>query len=231
MSEIKELPLKDRAVIEILCPVSWDEMRGDNCVRFCGHCSLNVYNIADMTDKEAESVLAKGRNGERICARLYRRPDGTVMTDNCPRGLRKIRNVSRWMHAKIVACFGLLLSLAIPAAQSEEQCASNAGEKDKQKAADKTSEKTTEKTSGAPKPNKPRPTMGAVRMPMPAPTPAVEMGEIAPPSGVAPDTTKSDDKKVDAKKKAHPDAGMVMGRIKMVPADKKPVSVKEEKAK
>ncbi|MDQ5935616.1 MAG: hypothetical protein QG574_2922, partial [Cyanobacteriota bacterium erpe_2018_sw_21hr_WHONDRS-SW48-000092_B_bin.40] len=108
-------PLKDRAFVEIPCPTSWDKMTGNDSVRFCSQCSLNVYNIANMTDKEAEAVFAKGTNGERLCARLYRRPDGTIMTDNCPRALRKIRNASRWLKTKIVACFGLLASLAAPA--------------------------------------------------------------------------------------------------------------------
>ncbi|HEX7603018.1 MAG TPA: hypothetical protein VF316_15480, partial [Polyangiaceae bacterium] len=38
---------------------------------------------------EAEALLA-GTEGER-CIRLYRRADGTVLTDNCPVGLRRAR--------------------------------------------------------------------------------------------------------------------------------------------
>jgi TonB family protein len=111
--------LLNQAFIETPCESSWDKMTGNDSVRFCSQCSLNVYNIANLTDKEAEAVFAKGREQGRVCARLYRRPDGTIMTDNCPRSLRKIRDASRWLKTKIVAGFALTLSLFTPA-QAEE---------------------------------------------------------------------------------------------------------------
>ncbi|MBP9806988.1 TonB C-terminal domain-containing protein [bacterium] len=111
--------LLSQAFIETPCESSWDKMTGNDSVRFCGQCSLNVYNVANLTDKEAEAVFAKGREQGRVCARLYRRPDGTIMTDNCPRSLRKIRDASRWLKTKIVAGFALTLSLFTPA-QAEE---------------------------------------------------------------------------------------------------------------
>jgi TonB family protein len=111
--------LLSQAFIETPCESSWDKMTGNDSVRFCGQCSLNVYNIANLTDKEAEAVFAKGREQGRVCARLYRRPDGTIMTDNCPRSLRKIRDASRWLKTKIVAAFALAISLFTPA-QAEE---------------------------------------------------------------------------------------------------------------
>jgi hypothetical protein len=57
------------------CPADWDEMRGDNQVRFCKHCSLNVYNLSAMT-REAAERLRRGARG-RLCIRMYRRLDGT----------------------------------------------------------------------------------------------------------------------------------------------------------
>lgn len=111
--------LLNQAFIETPCESSWDKMTGNDSVRFCGQCRLNVYNVANLTDKEAEAVFAKGREQGRVCARLYRRPDGTIMTDNCPRSLRKIRDASRWLKTKIVAGFALTLSLFAPA-QAEE---------------------------------------------------------------------------------------------------------------
>ena len=111
--------LLNQAFIETPCESSWDKMTGNDSVRFCGQCSLNVYNIANLTDKEAEAVFAKGREQGRVCARLYRRPDGTIMTDNGPRSLRKIRDAPRWLKTKIVAGFALTISLFTPA-QAEE---------------------------------------------------------------------------------------------------------------
>ncbi|CAN5347841.1 hypothetical protein BH11CYA1_BH11CYA1_37890 [soil metagenome] len=107
--------LLSQAFIDTPCESSWDKMTGNDSVRFCGQCSLDVYNVANLTDKEAEAVFAKGREQGRVCARLFRRPDGTIMTDNCPRSLRKIRDASRWLKTKIVAGFALTLSLFTPA--------------------------------------------------------------------------------------------------------------------
>jgi len=50
---------------------------------------LNVYNFAEMTRDEVRDLLA--RTEGRVCARLYRRADGTVLTRDCPTGLRALR--------------------------------------------------------------------------------------------------------------------------------------------
>jgi len=39
------------------CRASWDDMDGDDRVRFCAECELNVYNIASMTEAEALELL------------------------------------------------------------------------------------------------------------------------------------------------------------------------------
>jgi hypothetical protein len=49
----------------------WDEMLGDDRVRFCAKCKLNVFNLLSMTRKEAVRLLVN-REG-RLCARFYRR--------------------------------------------------------------------------------------------------------------------------------------------------------------
>jgi hypothetical protein len=43
---------------------------------------LQVYDISEMTRGEAEALIAK-HEGKRLCARFYRRPDGTVLTRDC----------------------------------------------------------------------------------------------------------------------------------------------------
>src|SRR5688500_5133615 len=68
------------------CSASWDAMVGDDTVRFCGECKLNVYNLSNMTAARA-ALLVDGAEG-RVCVRLYRRKDGTVMTRDCPVGAR-----------------------------------------------------------------------------------------------------------------------------------------------
>jgi hypothetical protein len=71
------------------CKASWEAMTGDDHVRFCGACEKNVYNLSAMTRDEATRLLAE--RDDRICVRLYRREDGTVLTADCPVGLRRKR--------------------------------------------------------------------------------------------------------------------------------------------
>jgi hypothetical protein len=63
------------------CHASWEKMRGNDRVRFCDECKLNVYNISAMT-RQAASELVSQREG-RLCVQMYRRADGTVVTDDC----------------------------------------------------------------------------------------------------------------------------------------------------
>lgn len=71
------------------CTVSWDSMKGDDQVRFCGDCNFNVYNISEMSLDEVTHLLEKKEG--RTCVRFFRRFDGTVITDDCPTGLRAAR--------------------------------------------------------------------------------------------------------------------------------------------
>jgi hypothetical protein len=71
------------------CKADWDQMIGGERRRFCGQCSLNVYNLSGMTRAEAESLIA--RTEGRLCVRFYRRFDGSIITKDCPIGLRAIR--------------------------------------------------------------------------------------------------------------------------------------------
>lgn len=88
------------------CPFSWEGMEGDERVRFCRQCGLHVYNVASLTRTEADSLIA--RTEGRLCARLYRRADGTVLTNDCPRGLAAARRrVARAAGAALAAVLGL----------------------------------------------------------------------------------------------------------------------------
>ena len=68
------------------CPAAWADMKGDDRTRFCGSCSKHVYNIAGLTAAEAVSLVQQSEG--RLCIRLYRRKDGSVLTADCPVGLR-----------------------------------------------------------------------------------------------------------------------------------------------
>jgi hypothetical protein len=76
------------------CSANWDEMYGSERKRFCAGCKLNVYNLSDMTRQEAENLIVSSEG--RLCVRLFRRADGTILTKNCPVGWQAVkRRVSR----------------------------------------------------------------------------------------------------------------------------------------
>ena len=70
------------------CPMSWDAMSGDDRMRFCERCKLNVFNLSAMTKGELENLLEQKKD-DRLCGRFFQRPDGTVMTSDCPVGFRR----------------------------------------------------------------------------------------------------------------------------------------------
>jgi hypothetical protein len=89
------------------CTVSWDSMQGDERVRFCGQCNLHVYNLSGMDREEAEALVSR-REG-RLCVRLLKRSDGTVLTQDCPVGLRALRaKVWKTLAAAASLAFALL---------------------------------------------------------------------------------------------------------------------------
>ena len=97
------------------CHEAWDRMTGDDRARHCGSCDKTVYNLSAMTaDQAAELFLA--REG-RVCVRLYRRHDGTVLTADCPVG-RAARLRRRVRNAALVAASWLGL---IPATGCEDR--------------------------------------------------------------------------------------------------------------
>src|SRR5258708_33231425 len=70
------------------CPMSWDELVGNDRIRYCGKCTLNVYNLADMEPQEVEAIVRKTEG--RLCGRLYLRGDRTASLRDCPSTARRI---------------------------------------------------------------------------------------------------------------------------------------------
>jgi hypothetical protein len=89
------------------CSADWDSMPGDERVRFCPQCKLNVYNFSELSRKEVER-LVRQREG-RLCARFYQRADGTMLTQDCPGTVREILNWSSRTAAGVLAA---LVSIA-----------------------------------------------------------------------------------------------------------------------
>lgn len=86
-------------------------MQGDDRVRHCAQCNLDVYNFAAMSDLEVERLIANHEG--RLCARMFRRSDGTVLTQNCPVGFRaQVRKVSRIAGAALSAAISVAFASA-----------------------------------------------------------------------------------------------------------------------
>ncbi len=104
---MKALTILNEIRIATPCQANWDEMPGDDRVRSCPLCSRSVYNIAAMTSDEAAALIAC-REG-RLCARLFRRADGTVVTADCPAvttspktRLRRVRSLAILLVALVL---------------------------------------------------------------------------------------------------------------------------------
>lgn len=64
--------------------MKWEDLAGDDRIRYCGRCRLNVYNLAEMRDDEVERIVRTTKG--RICGRLYLRGDRTATLRSCPEG-------------------------------------------------------------------------------------------------------------------------------------------------
>lgn len=91
-------------------------MRGDDAKRFCDGCSKHVYNLSAMSSGEAEEFLR--RAVEVPCLKFYRRTDGTILFENCPKGMRRIRDAVKytWRAASLAIAF----LLSIVSSEAEE---------------------------------------------------------------------------------------------------------------
>ncbi len=111
------LDLIDQARIASPCPMRWEDMEGTGTVRHCGQCSMNVYNFSEMSREEVERLLAERR--DRLCGAFYRRSDGTILTRDCPVGLRAVRMRAAKMLGRVAAALGLLLTGGVVMGRSD----------------------------------------------------------------------------------------------------------------
>lgn len=75
------------------CDADWEGMQAltDDAgarARFCGSCEKNVYDLSAMTRDDAMQLIE--RHEGRCCVRFYQREDGTVLTEDCPVGVRAL---------------------------------------------------------------------------------------------------------------------------------------------
>ena len=89
------------------CPMRWEDLRGDDRVRYCDRCRLDVYNFAAMDTEEQNRLVAQAKG--RLCGRLVVRQDGRAMFGECGHE----RNW-RWLRRTFIAAGMLAGMLSLP---------------------------------------------------------------------------------------------------------------------
>jgi hypothetical protein len=88
-------------------------MEGDDRTRVCGRCSKSVHDLSAMTEDDAEAFLAHHLDDADEAIRVFRRPDGTVLTSECPGGAR-----TRHMRRVAMAAAGTASAIAATTAMA-----------------------------------------------------------------------------------------------------------------
>jgi hypothetical protein len=68
--------------LDLPCQVPWDQMAGDERVRFCTQCNLHVHNLS-ATAPDAVTAFLAMRTG-RVCVAYERREDGSAAFADTP---------------------------------------------------------------------------------------------------------------------------------------------------
>jgi hypothetical protein len=103
------------------CTADWNSMIGNDQVRFCSHCNLNVHNLSQMTRSQAERLV--GRANGRLCVRYHHDSMGQPRTLPVRRKLHRIgRRVSR------IAAGAFTATLSVTAAVAQGSASSQSGD-------------------------------------------------------------------------------------------------------
>jgi hypothetical protein len=65
----------------VTCGARWEEMDGENCVRKCWRCGLDVFDLSNGTQQDAERFIVQSKS--RSTNKLWRRSDGRYVRGEC----------------------------------------------------------------------------------------------------------------------------------------------------
>jgi len=94
-------------------------MVGDERARLCLQCQKHVYNFSAMTEAEIAQVVREKEG--RLCARFYRRADGTMLTADCPLAAGRFWRQVRTRLFASAALFAVAAGAAVASGSSESQ--------------------------------------------------------------------------------------------------------------
>jgi ankyrin repeat protein len=97
------------------CTADWNSMIGNDQVRFCEHCNLQVHNLSQMTRNQAQRLIS--RSNGRLCVRYHRDRKGH------PRVLpirQRLRRFGRRTSQLAAGAFTATLSVTSAVADSSQ---------------------------------------------------------------------------------------------------------------
>lgn len=111
----RELNILNNVRVASPCDVPWSSMKGDDHVRLCDACNKDVFNLSALTREEAERLIIEKRG--KLCINYYQRRDGTILTQDCPRGIAKLRKrMLRIAALASAACISFVAAISALAA-------------------------------------------------------------------------------------------------------------------
>lgn len=93
------------------CKVPLSEMEDQGNCFHCKSCDLNVYQFSKLTNSEIADLL--NENNEKLCVGIFRREDGTIITKDCPLGLRDVGFIYRRSGLIKAIAFVLIIMMAM----------------------------------------------------------------------------------------------------------------------
>ncbi|MCC7532151.1 MAG: hypothetical protein IT342_26850 [Candidatus Melainabacteria bacterium] len=104
------------------CPFVWtDGGVSKDRVRYCTHCSSQVYDFSGFDMAEAQSLIFKRENREG--AHLYKREDGKFLTNDCPIAVKKKKDKAMLVGGGALALILLLIMVVISLITPQPQVA------------------------------------------------------------------------------------------------------------
>ena len=93
----------DSVKVASACGENWEQMEGNDRVRFCSHCSKSVNNLSEMTRKEATRFVRKA--GDTACIRYFTVPgsDRPVFADQFLQITRRAPSIAAGVMTASVA--------------------------------------------------------------------------------------------------------------------------------
>jgi hypothetical protein len=93
------------------CSEAWEQLRGNDQIRFCQRCEKHVHNLSAMTEDQVEALF---RTGPDLCIRAVVNDDGTRVTLPCAAPSAAPTPSLRWWGLGLGAGLAAGAALALP---------------------------------------------------------------------------------------------------------------------